>query len=110
MSNDITVDMTDDRPCNLRCASASNHDTYCAKYPRCVAGIVHRAQEMLGDHHTIHTITREEKGRSFQGGYNQNRILENPEDGTTVEEVELHCRTLQFDALLPKRPKPTAKK
>lgn len=110
MVNDITVDLTDERPCNLRCASASNHDTYCGKYPHCVAGIVHRAQELLGQHHTIHTITREEKGRSHQGGYSTNRVLENPDDGTTVEEIELHCRTLQFESLLPRRQPPAGRK
>jgi len=107
---DIKVDLTDERSCDLRCASASNLGTYCARYPHCIAGAAHHAQAMLGDHHAILTLMREEKGRSSQGGYSQNRVLENPFDGTTIEEVELYCRTLKFEALLPDRPPPTATK
>jgi len=108
--NDVTVDLTDERSCDLRCASASNLGAYCARYPHCIAGAAHQAQAMLGDHHAILTLMREEKGRSYQGGYSQNRVLENPDDGTTIEEVELYCKTLKFEALVPNRPTPTARK
>jgi hypothetical protein len=107
--DDITVDMSGRSTCDLRCTSASNHGTYCARFPNCIAGDVHRAQEPPDDHHAVLTLTREEKGRSRQGGYNQNRILENPEDGTTIEAVELHCRTLPFEALLRTPAKPTTR-
>jgi hypothetical protein len=104
MVHDITVDMTDERPCNLRCAAPHHHGTFCRRYPHCAAGMLHKVEGLFGHEHTIHTVTRDEKLRSHQGGYSQNRILENPADGTTIEEVELHCRTLKFESLLPTKP------
>jgi len=100
----ITVDLTDAKPCDLRCGLVHHRDTYCAAYPKCAAGIVHRVQAVFGRRHQVHEITYAETKRSALGGYSQTKILKFPGDGSTIEQVELHCRTLKFESLLRTQP------
>jgi hypothetical protein len=104
MDTPITVDLADDGPCNLRCGLGVGDRTFCAGYPACVAGGLHRIQRLFGRLHTVHTVARPERRRSAQGGYSQTRIFTDPQDGTTIEQVELHCQTLQFESLLKRNP------
>jgi len=101
---DIAVDTTGSRTCDLRCAQPDRQGTLCRDNPQCGAVFPQDAEGHFDRDRTSDAVTHEARGRSHQGGYSQNRILENPVDGTTIEEVELHCRTLQFAALLPKKP------
>jgi hypothetical protein len=96
------VDETDHAPCDLRCTTSSGH--YCAAYPDCAAGALHQVQDPLMAGPQRRRIVRTERMHSRQGGYSLNRIIEDPASGATVEEVELHCRTLTFEAVVQKGP------
>jgi len=84
-------------------ASLCFRGTYCAGYPHCAAGYLHRIEALFGRLHTVQTVARPEIRRSAQGGYSRTRIFKDPQDGSTIEEVELHCETLAFESLVKKR-------
>jgi hypothetical protein len=101
----VRVDPSDHAPCNVRCLGA---DHYCAGYPHCVAGHFHAVKDWLTPGAVDRKVIREETNRSAQGGYIKSRVIQGPDAGSSVEEVELHCRTLQFESLVRPVPDPAA--
>jgi hypothetical protein len=106
MVQHIAVDTTNARRCDLQCAQPDRHGTLCRDNPQCVAVFPQDAEAQFDRDRTSDAVTHEARGRSHQGGYSQNRIFVNPADGTTIEEVELHCQTQKFAALVAKQPGP----
>ncbi len=97
----VRVDASDNAACNVRCLGA---DHYCSGYPHCVAGYFHKVKDWLTPGVPERKVIREESVRSAQGGYSRSRVIQGPDEHSSVEEVELHCRTLKFESLIRRLP------